>query len=213
MAEYIDKELDHGKEFLNPYFHKLLHYVKDIAEEKGRESFDYEQAMIKIARIMGAWEDTRGLAQHELYHYIMGEHKTDIRNAIEFITHSQRMQPQGDYHNEEYPWMPQVFLPQNLYNHMGGGGNERPWMAEGYSSKSEDYSYNNGHTRNSAWPMDYSRMSRPDADVYIEERPYNFEDDPSMKERYMANAYMRMLFQKEDKEKAIKQAKDMAQDW
>jgi len=79
--------VDHGEDFLDKQFHKLLHSMMNLREQVGEDSWLYHDiAVPRLARILAAGADRFGLlSPEERWHYFEGEHKEDCHEAAEFL--------------------------------------------------------------------------------------------------------------------------------
>jgi hypothetical protein len=194
-TSFIEQELGHGMDFLNPRLHKFLHYVKWTRENKNKDSFDYEQIIIKLSQLL-AVIDPSSFYEEELYHYMLGHHKEDVEEALKYLSLRDQMIPRSTMVEQGYNTKT-IIKDKNPYL----DGYQRPWLSQGYMRNLRASYDEPQDTRLQAKMNDVtnSYYGRPGYAAYVEDEPLYQENGDMTEERYeklMGNEYLRMLLNK-----------------
>jgi hypothetical protein len=198
MAKSEIERLDHGFKFEHRRLHKLLHFIMDLRKDKGAKSYDYEQQILQLARILVQHQDFSDLSRwipEELWHYQEGHHASDWKRAVRYMM-EYLIPPDGDEDRKEYNYQMYVRNVEDYASTVN-----KPQMSRGFArntqwENSEIAAMMRPSFKNAdAYGFHSEPFNRPEAHIYLE----NDQFDSKLMEKLANSEYFGMIMRKKGK--------------
>lgn len=129
MTKEIEHPLAHGETFRHKSLHQLLHYVMEVKKKHGKDSWQYEDCITNLAQTLANYSDINQFEPKELYHYISGEHKAEVKDALDFLYESEKWLTRETVQENEYS---QTRIIRDKEGVFGANPFHKPSMSLGY---------------------------------------------------------------------------------
>jgi hypothetical protein len=204
MAKSEIERLDHGFKFKHHRLHKLLHFIMDLRKDKGAKSYDYEQQILQLARILVQHQDFADISRwspEELWHYQEGHHDADWKRAVRYMN-DYLCPPEGDQERKEYNYQMYVRNVEDYASTVN-----KPQMSRGFARNTEwensevaamnPPSYPKSDSDPSNYGFYQTPFKRPDANIYLENDQFN----QKLMEKLANSEYFAMILRKKGRDK------------